>query len=306
MSAMVIFSGAAVLAMALAAFGSAHAQGRTGAAAMDATWKKPEVSGKVRTTMMLALVFMEALTLFVFAIVFVLAGRVNSETGIFAAVAVVSMGLAATGSALAQGRAASAALESSWREPEESGDTRTSMMLGLVFMEALTLFVFAIVFVLAGSVNASRVIFGSAAVAAMALAAVGSATGQGRTAAAAMQATWKQPQGAGNTRTSMMLALVFMEALTLFVFAIVFVLNGRATTPAGNLFGAAAVAAMAIAAIGSALSQGKTGEAAMEATWRQPEAAGDIRTSMMLALVFMEALTLFVFAIVFVLSGMVV
>jgi F-type H+-transporting ATPase subunit c len=42
----------------------------------------------------------------------------------------------------------------------------------------------------------------------------------------------------------------------------------------------------------------------MEATWRQPEAAGDVRTSMMLSLVFMEALTLFVFAIVFVLSGM--
>jgi len=120
-----------------------------------------------------------------------------------------------------------------------------------------------------------------------------------------MQATWKQPAAAGDTRTSMMLALVFMEALTLFVFAIVFVLNGRAVTPEANLFGAAAVGAMAIAAIGSALSQGRTASAAMEATWRQPEAAGNIRTSMMLALVFMEALTLFVFAIVFVLSGMV-
>ncbi|RJQ09236.1 MAG: F0F1 ATP synthase subunit C [Bacillota bacterium] len=95
-----------------------------------------------------------------------------------------------------------------------------------------------------------------------------------------------------------------MEALTLFVFAIVFVLSGRAATPEGNLFGAAAVVAMALAAVGSAVSQGKTGAAAMEATWRQPEAAGDVRTSMMLSLVFMEALTLFVFAIVFVLSGM--
>ncbi len=306
MSAMVIFSGAAVLAMAIAAFGSAYSQGRTGVAAMNATWKKPEVAGKVRTTMMLALVFMEALTLFVFAIVFVLAGRVTAEIGTFSAVAVVAMALAATGSALAQARTATAALESSWREPTESGDTRTSMMLGLVFMEALTLFVFAIVFVLAGSITSSKIIFGSAAVAAMALAAIGSATAQGRAAATAMEATWKQPEAAGNARTSMMLALVFMEALTLFVFAIVFVLNGRATTPAGNIFGAAAVAAMALAAIGSALSQGKAGAAAMEATWRQPEAAGDIRTSMMLALVFMEALTLFVFAIVFVLSGMVV
>jgi len=203
MTAMVIFSGAAVLAMALAAFGSATAQGRTGAAAMSATWKRPESAGKVRTTMMLALVFMEALTLFVFAIVFVLAGRVTPEIATFTAVAVVSMAAAATGSALAQGRAAVAAMEASWREPEESGDTRTSMMLGLVFMEALTLFVFAIVFVLAGTINESRILFGSAAVAAMALAAIGSATAQGRTTVKAMQATWKQPAGAGNTRTSM-------------------------------------------------------------------------------------------------------
>jgi len=304
MTAMVVFAGAAVLAMALAAFGSAYSQGRTGKAAMDATWKKPEVAGKIRTTMMLALVFMEALTLFVFAIVFVLAGRVTPEIGTFTAVAVVAMALSATGSALAQARTATAALEASWREPEESGDSRTSMMLGLVFMEALTLFVFAIIFVLAGNMDSSRILFGSTAVAAMALAAIGSATSQGRTASMAMEATWKQPEAAGNARTSMMLALVFMEALTLFVFAIVFVLSGRAATPEGNLFGAAAVVAMALAAVGSAVSQGKTGAAAMEATWRQPEAAGDVRTSMMLSLVFMEALTLFVFAIVFVLSGM--
>ncbi len=305
MTAMVIFAGAAVLSMALAALSSAFSQGRTGAAAMEATWKKPEVAGKVRTTMMLALVFMEALTLFVFAIVFVLAGRVTDEIAVFTAVAVVSMALAATGSALAQSRTARAALEASWREPEDRGDSRTSMMLGLVFMEALTLFVFAIVFVLAGSIDRSRTIFGSAAVAGMALAAIASASSQGRAASVAMEATWKQPDAAANTRTSMLLALVFMEALTLFVFAIVFVLNGRATTPAGNLFGASAVAAMAIAAAGSAFAQGKAGAAAMEATWRQPEAAADIRTSMLLGLVFMEALTLFVFAIVFVLSGMI-
>jgi F-type H+-transporting ATPase subunit c len=121
-----------------------------------------------------------------------------------------------------------------------------------------------------------------------------------------MEATWKQPAAASETRTSMMLSLVFMEALTLFVFAIVFVLSGRAVTQAANLFGAASVVAIALAAVGSALAQGRASSAAMEATWLQPEAAGDIRTSMMLALVFMEALTLFVFAIIFVLSGMIV
>jgi F-type H+-transporting ATPase subunit c len=77
MSAMALFAGASVLAVALAAFGSAASQSRTAAAAMEASWRRPGAAGNIRTTMMLALVFMEALTLFVFAIVFVLAGRVG-------------------------------------------------------------------------------------------------------------------------------------------------------------------------------------------------------------------------------------
>jgi len=69
------------------------------------------------------------------------------------------------------------------------------------------------------------------------------------------------------------------------------------------IFGVAASLAIAAAAIGSATAQGKAAAAAMDAIWRQPEAANDVRTSMMLALVFMEALTLFVFALIFVLNG---
>lgn len=152
MSAMAVFGGASVLAMALAAFGSALSQSRAAAAAMEASWREPSASGNIRTTMMLALVFMEALTLFVFAIVFVLAGRVTADTGLFGAGAVISMALAAIGSAMAQGRTAANAMKATWKRPAEAGQTRTSMMLALVFMEALTLFVFAIVFVLAGRV----------------------------------------------------------------------------------------------------------------------------------------------------------
>ena len=62
---------------------------------------------------------------------------------------------------------------------------------------------------------------------------------------------------------------------------------------------------MVLGAVLPALVEGRAVIKALEGMTRQPEAAGDIRTSMMLALVFMEALTLFVFAIVFVLSGMV-
>ncbi|HOB29067.1 MAG: ATP synthase F0 subunit C [Dethiobacteria bacterium] len=55
--------------------------------------------------------------------------------------------------------------------------------------------------------------------------------------------------------------------------------------------------AVALAAFGSALGQGMASRAAMEGTARQPEAAGDIRTTLILALAFIEALTLFSFVI---------
>lgn len=55
--------------------------------------------------------------------------------------------------------------------------------------------------------------------------------------------------------------------------------------------------AIALAALGSAIGQGIASRGAMEGIARQPESAGDIRTTLLLALAFMEALTLFSFVI---------
>ena len=49
----------------------------------------------------------------------------------------------------------------------------------------------------------------------------------------------------------------------------------------------------AIAVIGAGLGIGKIGASAMEAIARQPEAAGDIRSSMILAAALIEGVTLF-------------
>lgn len=50
---------------------------------------------------------------------------------------------------------------------------------------------------------------------------------------------------------------------------------------------------IALPALGSAISQALATSRAMEGMSRQPEAAGDIRTTLLIALAFMEALTLF-------------
>lgn len=59
------------------------------------------------------------------------------------------------------------------------------------------------------------------------------------------------------------------------------------------LMGIAAVLGVALATIAPAMSQGKTASSAMEAMARQPEIASEIRTSMVIALAFMEALTIY-------------
>jgi F-type H+-transporting ATPase subunit c len=70
----------------------------------------------------------------------------GSERGLVAIAAGFGMALAAFGGALGQGRVASAACEGMARNPGASGAIRIAMILGLVFIETLALFTFAIIF----------------------------------------------------------------------------------------------------------------------------------------------------------------
>jgi F-type H+-transporting ATPase subunit c len=65
-----------------------------------------------------------------------------------------------------------------------------------------------------------------------------------------------------------------------------------------NLGAIAAGFGMALAAFGAALGQGKVASAACEGMARNPGAAGAIRASMILGLVFIETLALFTLAII--------
>ena len=71
------------------------------------------------------------------------------------------------------------------------------------------------------------------------------------------------------------------------------------------LFGLALAAGLtvAIAACAGSISQSRAITAALEATARQPEAAGRLFTLMILGLAFIESLTIYALVISFVLSG---
>ncbi len=70
---------------------------------------------------------------------------------------------------------------------------------------------------------------------------------------------------------------------------------------ASGLIAIAAALAIGLSAIGPAIGQGIAAAKAMEAMARQPEMAGTIRTSMILALALMEALTIYGLLIAFML-----
>ena len=70
-----------------------------------------------------------------------------------------------------------------------------------------------------------------------------------------------------------------------------------------GLIAIAAAITMALSTIGPAIGQGLTASKAMEAMARQPEAAGNIRSSMIIALALMEALTIYGLLIAFMLIG---
>lgn len=63
----------------------------------------------------------------------------------------------------------------------------------------------------------------------------------------------------------------------------------------------AAALSIAVSTIFPALGQGKTAAAAMESIARQPDAAGDIRSSLIISMAMMEALTIYGLLIAFML-----
>ena len=63
----------------------------------------------------------------------------------------------------------------------------------------------------------------------------------------------------------------------------------------------AAAISIAFSTIGPAMGQGKTAAAAMESIARQPDAAGDIRSSLIISMAMMEALTIYGLLIAFIL-----
>ena len=65
----------------------------------------------------------------------------------------LALGIAAMASAFGLGRAVSAAMEAIARQPEAGGQIQTAMIIGCALIEALTIYVLVIAFVLQGKIS---------------------------------------------------------------------------------------------------------------------------------------------------------
>ena len=95
-------------------------------------------------------------------------------------------------------------------------------------------------------------------------------------------------------------AVLLLTVLTivLLVAPAAFAQDGGAASGGKGAMAIAAGFGMAIAAFGAAFGQGKVASSACEGIARNPGAAGAIRASMILGLVFIETLALFTLAII--------
>jgi F-type H+-transporting ATPase subunit c len=74
---------------------------------------------------------------------------------ILALVAGIGVPIAAFGGALAQGKAAAAALDGIARQPEAAGKIQTAMIIGLALIESLVIYALLIFFLLLGRLPAT-------------------------------------------------------------------------------------------------------------------------------------------------------
>jgi F-type H+-transporting ATPase subunit c len=72
---------------------------------------------------------------------------------------------------------------------------------------------------------------------------------------------------------------------------------------ASSIIALAVAIAIGLATIGPGIGQGTAAAKALEGIARQPEVAGELRTTMIIALAFMEALTIYGLLIAFLLMG---
>jgi len=142
--------------------------------------------------------------------------------------------------AVGQARAASRAIDSIARQPDEAGTISRNLFVGLAMIESLALYVLIVVLILlfanplmaqltaASQHGGSAVWFLAASVIGAAVAITGgtmlAAVGQGRVTGAALNAIAEQPGARDSVSTALFISLALLESLALYALIVALIL----------------------------------------------------------------------------------
>jgi ATP synthase F0 subunit c len=282
------------LAMGLGAVGSGIGSGLPGGAACTAKMRKPELSGRITTNMLIGSAVCQTPSIFALVISIMLLFIKMPADNLLKAAALLGaglcMGLGAIGSGIGSGYSGKEACLGMARQPEASGQLTTTMLIGSAVCQTPAIFAIVV------SLMLIFVNFGGAplypAWAAMigaglstGLAAIGSGYGGGLAAGASCEGISRNPDSMGNVLTTMLVGQAVAQTASIFGLLVSFILMFKSytetTTISASMALLAAGLSMGFGGIGPGIGNGMAAESAVKWVARNLEHAGDLMRTML-------------------------
>jgi len=302
---------AAGICIGAGAIGAAVGEGYAAGMANESLSASPDQSGNILKTMLVGQAIAESAGIFALVVAMLLIFVDFGLTGASGMAALLgaglAMGLAAVGSGVGSGFPAGAACKSIGARPKLSGQLTTNMLIGSAICQTPTIFGLVVAFMLmflklgGGSTNplAWPALLGAGL--SMGLAAIGSGVGAGMPAGACCEGIGRQPQVAPQLTTNMLIGSAVCQTPAIFGMVISFMLmfidfSGRPVHPTtAALLGAGL--SVGLACIGPGVGNGLTAMEANRGIARQPEAYGQVTTTMLVGMSVAQSTAIYGFLI---------
>ncbi len=299
------------LAMGFGAIGAAIGEGYTAAQASAAISQKPELSGDIIKTMLIGQAIAESAGIFALVVAIILLFT-NFAAGSLVTVAALigaglSMGLGAIGSGIGAGFPAGAACTAKAQNPKLSGQLTTNMLIGSAICQTPSIFALIVAIMLLYLPVSSTSLLKAAALLgagiSMGFGAIGSGIGSGLPGEQLLLGIARHPKLSGRLVTTMLIGSAVCQTPAIFAMVVALMLMfidfGGATLKAAALLGAGI--SMGFGAIGSGLGSGFPGKEACLGVARQPAAAGQLTTTMLVGSAVCQTPTIFAMVVALIL-----
>lgn len=281
------------LSMGLGAVGSGIGSGLPGGAACIAKMRKPELSSRITTNMLIGSAVCQTPSIFALVIAIMLLFIKMPSDNMLKATALLGaglcMGLGAIGSGIGSGYSGKEACLGMARQPEASGQLTTTMLIGSAVCQTPAIFAIVVSLMLI-FFNFSAPLYPAWAAMVGAglstgLAAIGSGYGGGLAAGASCEGISRNPESMGNVITTMLVGQAVAQTASIFGLLVSFILMyksyAESTAINASMALLAAGLSMGFGGIGPGIGNGMAAESAVKWVARNLEHAGDLMRTML-------------------------